>query len=587
MPPITQTNKAKNFKKSFKDLLGSIKKYGVQIIIGLICATISTILGIIGPDVLREITNMISKSDIVFSDLTRFGISLIIIYVSSFLLSFIQNFILNGVTAKIAKDFRGQISLKINTLPLRYLDGTPYGDVLSRVTNDVDLLADTLANSLSSMITCITTLIGSIIMMLIYSWKLTLIAIVILPISMLVIGSLFKVSQKYFKAQQDALGDINGHIEEIYSGHNVVSVYNAQDIANEKFDEINNRLFSSSVKGNLISGIMHPLMNFFGNIGYALIIILGCISALKSSSPLEVVSMVSIFVIYYKMFNNQVGQVASISSTIQTTMAASERIFEFLQEPSEEDESNKKKLLRNIKGELTFENVSFGYTPEKEILHDLNVEIKPGQKVAVVGPTGAGKTTLVNLLMRFYDVNSGSIKIDGVDINELKRENVRKLFGMVLQDTWLFEGTIKENIAYGKKNVSDEDIINVCKSAGIHHLIMSQPKGYDMVLNEETTFSSGEKQLITIARAMLHNAPMLILDEATSSVDTRTEVLIQNAMDELLKGRTSIIIAHRLSTIVNADLILVMKDGMIVEQGTHTDLIAKNGVYAGLYNAQF
>lgn len=587
MPPITQTNKAKNFKKSFKDLLGSIKKYGVQIISGLICATISTILGIIGPDVLREITNMISQNDIVFSDLTRFGISLIIIYVSSFILSFIQNFILNGVTAKIAKDFRGQISLKINTLPLRYLDSTPYGDVLSRVTNDVDLLADTLANSLSSMITCITTLIGSIIMMFIYSWKLTLIAIIILPISMLVISSLFKVSQKYFKAQQDALGDINGHIEEIYSGHNVVSVYNAQDIAGEKFDEINGRLFTSSVKGNLISGIMHPLMNFFGNIGYALIIIFGCISALNASNPFEVVSMISIFVIYYKMFNNQVGQVASISSTIQTTMAASERIFEFLQEPSEEDESNKKKILRNIKGELTFENVSFGYTPEKEILHDLNVEIKPGQKVAVVGPTGAGKTTLVNLLMRFYDVNSGSIKIDGVDIKELKRENVRKLFGMVLQDTWLFEGTIKENIAYGKKNVSDEDIINVCKSAGIHHLIMSQPKGYDMVLNEETTFSSGEKQLITIARAMLHNAPMLILDEATSSVDTRTEVLIQNAMDELLKGRTSIIIAHRLSTIVNADLILVMKDGRIVEQGTHSELIEKNGVYAGLYNAQF
>lgn len=583
-PPVRQTNKAKDFKKSFKDLINSIKKYGWQIIIGLSCAVVSTILGIIGPDILQKISTEILKTEIVFSEITKFGISLVIIYASSFLFSFIQNFILNGVTAKIAKDFRGQISVKINRLPLRYLDSTPYGDVLSRVTNDVDLLADTLANSLSSMITCITTIVGSIIMMFSYSWKLTLIAIAILPISMLVIGSLFKVSQKYFKAQQDALGDINGHIEEVYSGHNVVSIYNAQEIVGEKFDEMNNRLFTSSVKGNLISGIMHPLMNLFGNIGYALIIIIGC--TMSINNPLFLAT-VTTFVIYYRMFNNQVGQIASISSTIQTTMAASERIFEFLQEPSEPDESKKTKVLKDVKGSLTFENVSFGYTPEKEILHDLNVKIKPGQKVAVVGPTGAGKTTLVNLLMRFYEVNSGRILIDGVDIRDIKRKNVRKLFGMVLQDTWLFEGTIKENIAYGKKHVSDEDIINVCKSAGIHHLIMSQPKGYDMVLNEETTFSSGEKQLLTIARAMLHNAPMLILDEATSSVDTRTEVLIQKAMDELLKGRTSIIIAHRLSTIVNADLILVMKDGRIVEQGTHKELLEKNGVYAGLYNAQF
>ena len=585
-PPARQTNKAKNFKKSFKDLIGSIKKYGVQIIIGLVCAVVSTILGIVGPNEIQKISTLLLQRPIELSEVTKLGIGLVIIYVSSFLFSFIQNFILNGVTAKIAKDFRSQISVKINNLPLRYLDSTPYGDVLSRVTNDVDLLADTLSNSLSSMITCVTTLIGSIIMMFVYSWKLTLIALVILPISMVVISLLFKVSQKYFKAQQDALGDINGHIEEIYSGHNVVSIYNAQDIANEKFDKINNNLFTSSVRGNLISGIMHPLMNFFGNIGYALIIIIGCIMSINN---LPFLATVTTFVIYYRMFNNQVGQVASISSTIQTTMAASERIFEFLQEPSQEDETHKTKSLKakEVKGSLTFENVNFGYSSDKQILHDLNVTIKPGQKVAVVGPTGAGKTTLVNLLMRFYEVDSGRILIDGVDIKDIKRKNVRKLFGMVLQDTWLFEGTIKENIAYGNKKATDEDIINVCKSAGIHHLIMSQPNGYDMVLNEETTFSSGEKQLLTIARAMLHNAPMLILDEATSSVDTRTEVLIQKAMDELLKGRTSIIIAHRLSTIVNADLILVMKDGRIVEQGTHKELLALNKVYASLYNAQF
>ena len=583
-PPMKQTFKAKNFKKAIKQLLSSLKAYAWQIVFGLLCAAASTVLGIIGPNQIQKIASYIVSEPVQMSAITKLGIGLIIIYVCSFAFSFIQNYLMSGVTARLSKDFRGRISKKINNLPLRYLDSTPYGDVLSRVTNDVDLLSDTLSNSLSSMITCIATIIGSIIMMLSYSWKLTLIAIAILPISMLVIGSMFKVSQKYFKMQQDSLGDINGHIEEIYSGHNVVSIYNAQDQACEKFDNINNKLFSSSVKGNLISGIMHPLMNLFGNMGYALIIIIGCIMTIKDIS---FVTIVTTFVIYYRMFNNQVGQIASISGTIQTTVAASERIFEFLDEPSQEDESHKTMELNTVKGSLSFDNVNFGYTPAKQILHDLTVDIKPGQKVAVVGPTGAGKTTLVNLLMRFYEVDSGKITIDGVDIRDLNRKNVRKLFGMVLQDTWLFEGTIKENIAYGKKNIKDEDIIAVCKSAGIHHLIMSQPKGYDMVLSEDSNFSSGEKQLITIARAMLHNAPMLILDEATSSVDTRTEVLIQKAMDELLKNRTSIIIAHRLSTIVNADLILVMKDGRIVEKGTHKELLKLNKVYAGLYNAQF
>ena len=548
-PPMKQSFKAKNFKKSIKQLLGTLKTYAWQIVLGLLCAATSTVLGIVGPNQIQKIASYIVKAPVDMSAITKLGIGLIIIYVSSFGFSFLQNFLMSGVTARMSKDFRGKISRKINNLPLRYLDSTPYGDVLSRVTNDVDLLSDTLSNSLSSMITCIATIVGSIIMMLSYSWKLTLIALAVLPVSMLLLGFIFKISQKYFKMQQDALGDINGHIEEIYSGHNVISIYNAEDQACEKFDEINNRLFSTSIKGNILSGLMHPFMNLFGNMGYAIIIILGCIMTIKDIS---FVTIVTTFVIYYRMFNNQVGQIASISGTIQTTVAAAERIFEFLDEPSEEDESHKTMELTNIKGSLTFENVNFGYTPAKQILHELSVKIKPGQKVAVVGPTGAGKTTLVNLLMRFYEVDSGKIMIDGVDIRDLNRKNVRKLFGMVLQDTWLFEGSIKENIAYGRDDVKDEDIIEVCKSAGIHHLIKSQPKGYDMILNEDSNFSSGEKQLITIARAMLHNAPMLILDEATSSVDTRTEMLIQNAMDKLLKNRTSIIIAHRLYLVLRA-----------------------------------
>ena len=589
MPGPIKSEKPKNIKKTLKKLLSSIKKFYLPIIIGLICATIGTVLNIIGPDKLKEIGEIIQISEMTGSSINlqtvnKIAITLLIINLSSFLFNFIQNFILTKVTAKISKDFRYRLSKKINTLPLKYLDKTPTGDVLSRVTNDVDLLSETLNNSLSSTITCVTTMLGSIILMFTYSWKLTLIALAIIPVSMIVISIMFKFSQKYFKMQQDSLGEINGHIEEIYSGHNVISIYNGQDDALEKFDEINNKLFTSSFRGNVLSTLMHPIMHFFGNIGYALIIVVGAIMSINN--PVFLATVVA-FVVYYRMFNNQISQVATISSTFQTTLAAGERIFEFLDEQDEEDESHKKQKLTQVKGNVEFQNVNFGYTLEKQILYDLNVKIKGGQKVAVVGSTGAGKTTLVNLLMRFYEVNSGKILIDGVDISDIKRENVRKLFGMVLQDTWLFEGTLKENIAYGKKNVSDEDIINVCKSAGIHHLIMAQPKGYDMVLTEETNFSAGEKQLITIARAMLHDAPMLILDEATSSVDTRTEVLIQKAMDKLLKNRTSFIIAHRLSTIINADVILVMKDGRIVEKGNHEELLALNGVYSSLYKSQF
>lgn len=586
MPPpnIKAPVKATNSKKALKNLLKALKFYWLPIVLGLLFAGVSTVLAIIGPNQISKISTLIFNTPVDLGAVTKIAIGLVIIYLCSFLFSFLQSFLMSGVTAKISRDFRNRISKKINKLPLKYLDNTSTGDILSRITNDVDILTDTLNTSLTSIISCITTILGSLIMMFYYSWKLSLIALAIIPVSLILVPIMFKISQKYFKLQQDNLGEINGHIEEIYSGHNVITIFNGEDDALEKFDEINNRLFTSTYKGNVLSALIHPITNFFGNLGYALILIYGGITCIEN--PMFAGKIMA-FAIYYRMFNNQVTSIADISTSIQTAIASSERIFEFLDAREQEDEKGKNTHLENIKGNIEFKNVNFGYTPEKQILHDLNIKIKGGQKVAVVGSTGAGKTTLVNLLMRFYDVDSGDILIDGVSIYDIKRENVRKLFGMVLQDTWLFEGSIKDNIAYGHSNIKDEDIINVCKSAGIHHLIMSQPNGYDHVITEESTFSAGEKQLITIVRAMLHDSPMLILDEATSSVDTRTEVLIQKAMDKLLSGRTSFIIAHRLSTIVNSDVILVMKDGRIVEMGKHEELLNQNGVYASLYKAQF
>jgi len=582
--PMGVVQKPKNLKLTLKKLLASLKEFKWQILIGLVCSAIGTILFTIGPDKIQNIAQLILKKPINLDEISKIGISVLIIYISSFIFSFIQNFVMSGVTAKISRKFRNKLSQKINDLPLKYLDTTHTGDILSRVTNDVDILSDTLSSTLSSIITAITTIVGSVIMMLTYSWVLTLIAVAVLPITLLIMITMFKFSQKYFKMQQDALGEINGHIEEIYSGHNVISIYNAQDDVLEEFDSINEKLHKSSLKGHIYSSMMHPIMHFIGNLGYALIIIIG---GIMSMSNISFVAVLIAFATYYRRFNQQISQISQLTSSLQIALAASERIFEFLDEKEEEDESSKTQNLVNVKGDVEFKNVNFGYTPEKQILYDLNVSIPAGKKVAIVGSTGAGKTTLVNLLMRFYDVDSGKINIDGVNIYDLKRENVRKLFGMVLQDTWLFEGTIKENIAYGKDNVKDEDIIDVCKKVGIHHLIKSQPKGYNLVITEESNFSAGEKQLITIARAMLHNAPMLILDEATSSVDTRTELLIQRAMDKLMENRTSFIIAHRLSTIVNADIILVMKDGRIVEKGNHEELLKLNGIYSQLYNAQF
>ena len=583
--PMNQAvQKPKDFKKTFKNLMNTIKTYRWQIIISLIFAAISTVLAVLGPHLISVIGTYLQGTPVDLDAVGRIAISLIVLYISSFILSFFKDYIIGRVAIKIAKNFRSKLERKINNLPLKYLDRTPTGDILSRVTNDVDMVTDTLQSSLGTIINTITTIIGSIALMLWYSWKLTLIAMAIILVSFIVIPIIFKASQKYFQQQQAGVGEINGHIEEVYSGHTVVTAYSAEDDVLEKFDDINNRLYKASFKGNVLSGIAHPLMMFFSNLGYALIIIMGGIMALDN---IYFAPTVIAFAIYYRRLNNQITQIASITSTMQMALAASERIFEFLDLPSEPDEKEKTKKLDKIKGAVEFKNVNFGYTDDRQILYDLNVKIKPGQKVAIVGSTGAGKTTLVNLLMRFYEVDSGEILIDGVNISELKRENVRKLFGMVLQDTWLFEGTIKDNIAYGMGQVDESKIVEVCKRAGIDHIIRSQPNGYDMILSEESNFSAGEKQLLTIARAMLQDAPMLILDEATSSVDTRTEIIIQNAMDKLLKNRTSFIIAHRLSTIVNADLILVMQEGRIVEMGNHEQLLASGGVYASLYNSQF
>ncbi len=584
MGRIKMAQKPKSFRKSIAQLAVSLKAHLFSIFIGLLFATLSTVLAIIGPDQIQKIASLLIGAQIDFAQITKLAIGLVILYSCSFLFAFVQSFIMNGVTAKISRDFRSRLLNKVNNLPLKYLDSVSHGDVLSRITNDVDTLSEALGATISELITALTTIVGSIIMMFTYSLNLTLVALIIIPVSMIVASIMFRFSQNFFKTQQEKLGQINGHIEEIYSGHNIISVFNAEREVTKTFDDINKQLYLSNFKGQLVTGLFFPVLNFLANIGYALIIILGGIMSLDN--PAFIAYVVS-FTIYYRMFNNQIGKVANLSGNVQTALASSERVFEFLQENEQISETDKPKFDKQVLGNIEFENVNFGYSADKQILFDLNLKIKKGQKVAIVGATGAGKTTLVNLLMRFYDIDSGRIVIDGVNISDVQRESVRALFGMVLQDTWLFEGTIKENIAYGKKNVTNKEVVEVCKIVGIDHLIMSQPKNYDMILSEETTFSAGERQLITIARAMLSDAPMIILDEATSSVDTRTEVLIQSAMNKLMKGRTTFVIAHRLSTIVSADQIVVMKDGKVVETGKHEDLLIAGGVYANLYNSQF
>lgn len=584
------TAKAKNFKKSIKSLLGSLKSYRFIVILALAFAVASTTFNIAAPEIIKKIGNHIVEAvslriPIDMSKVAYFGIILIVIYVLSALLNLVQGVIMSKVTSQVTKKYRTDLASKINRLPLKYFDDNSFGDTLSRITNDVDTLGHSLSNSLSSIISSATMLLGSVIMMLVNSPLLTLVMFAMLPISGGLILLVVKFSQKYFIRQQRELGDINGQIEEIYSAHTVVSVFGGEQKAQDKFEKTNKKLFNSSSKANFLSGLMHPIMNFIGNLTYVAVCIVGAWIAIKNNNPAFAVTIVA-FVSYMRSFNNQISNVANISSTLQSTAAASERIFEFLDE-EEQQKENKQWQLEKVKGDIEFQNVSFGYNPDKTIIKDFSAKIKAGQKVAIVGPTGAGKTTIVNLLMRFYEIGSGDILIDGISIKSMPREEVRSYFGMVLQDTWLFEGTIRENIAYGTHGKTKEEIENACCFAHIDHFIRSLPGGYDMVIDEKANISQGQRQLLTIARAMVNNSPMLILDEATSSVDTRTEEQIQKAMDKLAEGKTSFVIAHRLSTIKNADIILVMKDGNIIETGNHKTLLKKGGFYADLYNSQF
>ena len=520
-----------------------------------------------------------------FDAIWRIIILLVGMYVLSAIFRYIQTWIMTQVTQTVTFRMRQQLSEKINRLPLSYFDKQTYGEVLSRITNDVDTISQTLNQSLSQIITSTVTVLGILAMMFSISWQMSLVALLVLPLAGGVITLIAKSSQKQFLRQQTQLGELNGHIEEMYSGHQVMRVFNGQKKSIAKFSKINNRLQDSAWKAQFFSGLIHPIMNFIGNIGYVAMTILGGWLAINGRLK---IGDIQAFIQYVDQFNQPLVQVANIANILQSTAAAAERVFEFLDEPEEAVESNNLVKLSGVKGEVEFDNVVFGYKPDQTIIKGLSAHIKPGQRVAIVGPTGAGKTTLVNLLMRFYEINSGSIKIDGVDIRKMKRSDVRQMFGMVLQDTWLFNGTIRQNLMYGNPKATEEEMIKTAKEAHVDHFVRSLPGGYDMVLGEEAAnISQGEKQLLTIARAMLEKAPMLILDEATSSVDTRTEVLIQKAMEKLMQGKTSFVIAHRLSTIRDADLILVVKDGNIIEQGNHETLLKQNGFYAELYNSQF
>ena len=520
-----------------------------------------------------------------FDAIWRIVILLIGLYVLSVIFRYIQTWIMTQVTQTVTFRMRRQLSEKINRLPLSYFDKQTYGEVLSRITNDVDTISQTLNQSLSQIVTSTITVLGILVMMFSISWQMSLVALLILPLAGGVITLIAKNSQKQFLRQQTQLGELNGHIEEMYGGHQVMRVFNGQKKSIAKFSKINNRLQESAWKAQFFSGLIHPIINFISNIGYVAMAILGGWLAINGRLK---IGDIQAFIQYVDQFNQPLVQVANIANILQSTAAAAERVFEFLDEPEEAVESNNLVKLSGVKGEVEFDNVVFGYKPDQTIIKGLSAHIKPGQRVAIVGPTGAGKTTLVNLLMRFYEINSGSIKIDGVDIRRMKRSDVRQMFGMVLQDTWLFNGTIRQNLMYGNPKATEEEMIKTAKEAHVDHFVRSLPGGYDMVLGEEAAnISQGEKQLLTIARAMLEKAPMLILDEATSSVDTRTEVLIQKAMDKLMRGKTSFVIAHRLSTIRDADLILVVKDGNIIEQGNHETLLKQNGFYAELYNSQF
>ena len=586
--------KAKDFKTAMKRLLNYMKRYRLQLVVMMVFAVGSTIFNIVGPKVLGKATTelyegLVSKisggAGIDFGKIGEILLFALGLYLISSAFSFIQGFIMTGISNQVTYNLRKDISVKINKIPLKYFESRTHGEILSRITNDIDTLQTSINQSFTQLITSVTMLIGVLIMMLSINVYMTVAAILILPISMMIIGKVMKHSQKYFQQQQKYLGEVNGQVEEIYSGHNVVKAFNKEEDVIREFEKTNEKLYTTGWRSQFFSGMMMPIMQFVGNLGYVMVALLGGFLVIKEK---VMVGDIQAFFQYIRNFTQPIQQIAQVTNMLQSSAAAAERVFEFLDEEEEDQTVENPVDITTIEGNVEARHVAFGYQPEHLIIHDFSGDVKAGQKVAIVGPTGAGKTTMIKLLMRFYDVNSGEILIDGHNIKDFNRIQLRELFGMVLQETWLFHGTIMENIRYGRLDATDEEVIAAAKAAHAHHFIMSQPGGYQMVLNEETSnISQGQKKLLTIARAILADNKILILDEATSSVDTRTEERIQAAMDNLMKGRTSFVIAHRLSTIRDADLILVMKDGDIIEQGTHQSLLAANGFYANLYNSQF
>lgn len=580
--------KSKDFKGTWMKIIRYCKRYLAVIVVALICAVAGTILTILGPDKLSDLTKVITEGIATGIDMERvksIGLTLVAFYVGSAILSFGQQFIMATVTQNVTKQLRSDISGKINRLPMAYYNKTSTGDVLSRVTNDVDMISQSMNQSIGNLVSAVALFFGSLIMMFKTNVIMTLTAVIATMIGFGLMSLITSHSQKYFSRQQANLGALNGHIEEIYSGHTVVKAYNGEKNAKKVFDELNNNLRDSAFKAQSLSGLMQPLMAFIGNFGYVAVCVMGAVLTMKGYIGFEVIVA---FMMYIRLFTQPLAQIAQATQSLQSAAAAGERVFAFLGAEEMSDESDKTEKLGKAEGYVDFEHVKFGYEDiDKIIIHDFSAKAKPGQKIAIVGPTGAGKTTLVNLLMRFHEIQSGDIKIDGISTRDMKREEVRSQFCMVLQDTWLFEGTVRENLVYNTENVSEEKIEAACKAVGLDHFIRTLPHGYDTILNDQVSLSQGQKQQLTIARAMIADKPMLILDEATSSVDTRTELQIQKAMDALMQNRTSFVIAHRLSTIKNADLILVLKDGDIIESGNHEELLAKGGFYADLYNSQF
>lgn len=579
--------KANDFIGSIKKLMKYCSSFMPAIALCVVLTVAASVFSLIGPNKLSEITDLITngmKTGIDLQEVMKIGVFLAAIYIAGWILSYIQGFIMATVSQKATKKLRTDIVKKIDRLPLSYFDRRTYGDTQSLITNDADTIGTSLNQSLSSIMTGIFMFVGSLIMMLYTNWIMALCGLASTLIGFLLMLIIISKSQKYFAEQQRELGRLNGHIEEIYAGQTVVKAYNAEKKEKQEFSKLNKDMADCVWKSQFMSGLMMPIMTFIGNLAYVVVCVAGAVLAIKGSISFGVIVA---FMVYIRLFTQPLSTLAQATTTLQSTAAACERIFDFLDEEEMSDESSKTKHIDTVAGDVSFDHVKFGYTEDKIIIKDFSADIKAGQKIAIVGPTGAGKTTMVNLLMRFYEVSGGVIYIDGMDIDELKRENVHDLFGMVLQDTWIFEGTIKENIAYSKEHVSDEDVVKACKAVGLHHFIKALPKGYDTVISDEFALSAGQKQLMTIARAMVDNAPLLILDEATSSVDTRTEILIQKAMDKLSEGRTSFVIAHRLSTIKDADLILVMNEGDVIESGNHEELLNRGGFYSDLYNSQF